>query len=174
MESLKAENKELKNTIDSLKKEIYSQKSTIRVLEKKCEHLIIENERYRISLSELNEALFNRENEVTADEIENNTIGIELPYVAKKRSVVFGGHPTWLKAIKEMITNAKFIGNTVMFSIDLIKNAEIVWIQTNSISHSSYYKIMDAVRLYNVPCHYFRYSSPIKCVEQFIKIDEKD
>ena len=55
----------------------------------------------------------------------------------------------------------------------MIKNADIVWVQANSIGHSKYYKILDVVRTYRIPLRYFAYASAEKCAEQIVIEDMK-
>ena len=57
-------------------------------------------------------------------------------------------------------------------STGLIRRADVVWIQTNAISHGYYYKIIDEVRKYDVRVRYFSYASAQKCAEQIVA-DEK-
>ena len=172
--NLETENIALKQEIESLKRTIHSQDKSYRLLERKHEYLRGEYDKCHKAMAELNEAIFNRENGEVVASSEEKEIEKSLPYEAKKKSVVFGGHATWLKAIKPMLQNVKFVNEGVQFSIELVRNAEIVWIQSNAISHSEYYKIMDAVRLYNKPCHYFKFSSALKCAKQFIEVDNED
>ena len=54
---------------------------------------------------------------------------------------------------------------------DLIRNADVVWIQANSLAHKHYYKIIDIVRKYNKPVRYFAYASATKCAEQIVLED---
>jgi len=53
----------------------------------------------------------------------------------------------------------------------VIRNAEVVWIQSNAISHRQYYAIIDEVRKIGVPVRYFLYASARKCAEQVV-LDE--
>ena len=78
-------------------------------------------------------------------EIENAD-KIQLPYTTKQRVVIFGGHATWLKAIKPMLPNVKFIDPYTKPDANLIRHADVVWVQTNAMPHSFYGKIMEIVR----------------------------
>ena len=94
-------------------------------------------------------------------------------YEVKKPTVVFGGHETWLKAIRPMVSgNIKFIGKErIIFDKAVFRNADVIWIQSNSISHKQFYRIMNGARLNNIPVFYFSNASAKKCVSQ---IEEKD
>ncbi len=167
-----AENALLKKEIEALRKTVYSQDKSYRNLERKYEHLKDEYDKCHRSMSELNEAIFNRDNAEEEATIEKTLEG-KFPYNATKRTVVFGGHDTWLKTIKTLVKEATFVGKGYQFSVELIRNAEVVWIQPNALSHSEYYRIIDAVRIYNKPCHYFKFASALKCAEQFVEVDNE-
>lgn len=86
----------------------------------------------------------------------------------KKKICIFGGHDTWVKALRGKITNAKFIRCGDLHSLDVIRNADEIWIQTNAISHSLYGKVLDAARLNNKEVRYFNYAGVGKCTEQIM------
>lgn len=83
-----------------------------------------------------------------------------------KRICVFGGHDSWNKVMKQLLPNAKFSPTDDLHSLDIIRNADEIWIQTNAISHSLYGKVLTTARSYNVEVKYFSYSSASKCAEQ--------
>ena len=82
-------------------------------------------------------------------------------------AVVFGGHLSWLKAIRPLLPNVRFVEPSAQPNAGLIMNADVIWIQTNAMSHSDFYKIIDVVRKHNIELHYFTYASAEKCAEQF-------
>lgn len=84
---------------------------------------------------------------------------------------IFGGHPTWINGIKERLVNARFFKDSDLHSLDVIRNAEEIWIQSNAISHSFYGKVLDAARVNGIPVRYFVYAGTKKCLEQ-IKFKE--
>ena len=49
---------------------------------------------------------------------------------------------------------------------NVMRNADVVWIQPNAISHSKYYKIIGQIRKHDIPVRYFLYASARKCAEQ--------
>ena len=53
----------------------------------------------------------------------------------------------------------------------VIRNADVVWIQTNAIAHRQYYAIIDEIRKTKVPVKYFLYASARKCAEQVVLED---
>ena len=123
----------------------------------------------RAELAGLREVVF------TADHREDDHISVSLPYEVKQRVVIFGGHDMWQKPMKEFLTgDIRFIDrDMVAFDTDIIRYADVIWIQTNAISHKMYYKIMDAVRKWRIPVKYFLYASARKCAEQIV-LEEKE
>ena len=121
----------------------------------------------RAELAGLREVVF------TADHREDDHISVSLPYEVKQRVVIFGGHDMWQKPMKEFLTgDIRFIDrDMVAFDTDIIRYADVIWIQTNAISHKMYYKIMDAVRKWRIPVKYFLYASARKCAEQIVLED---
>lgn len=90
------------------------------------------------------------------------------PEKITKKVYVFGGHPTWLKVIKDRMVNAKFFKDGNLHSLDVIRNADEIWIQPNAISHSFYGKVIDAARSNKIPVRYFEFAGTKKCLEQVI------
>lgn len=123
-------------------------------------------------LVDLRNYVFNQ-NDDLQEETSTADLKINYPYTVKHNVVVFGGHETWSKAIKPLFTNVRFINKDTLPNQDMIKNADIVWIQANSIGHSKYYKILDVVRTYHIPLRYFSYASAEKCAEQIVIEDMK-
>ena len=96
----------------------------------------------------------------------NSRYGKDIkPEIITKKIYIFGGHPTWIKGIKEQLVNAKFFKED-LHSLAVIRNAEEIWIQPNAISHSFYGKVMDAARVNRIPVRYFSFAGIKKCLEQ--------
>ena len=51
----------------------------------------------------------------------------------------------------------------------VIRNADMVWIQSNALSHRQYYAVIDEVRKTGVPVKYFLHASARKCAEQVVR-----
>ena len=88
------------------------------------------------------------------------------PESITKKVCIFGGHATWIKVIKERLTNAKFFKDGNLHNLDVIRNADEIWIQSNAISHSFYGKVIDAARFNGIPVRYFGFAGTKKCIEQ--------
>ena len=125
-------------------------------------------------LAELREILFSQENETEA-KLEPEAEEIELPYTLVHSTVIFGGHDTWAKAIRPKLQGSvRFVDrNNMKPDADLIRHADMVWIQPNCISHAVYYKIISVARTYNKPFHYFKFASAEKCARQLAAEDQR-
>lgn len=122
-------------------------------------------------LADLRELVFNRENKVH----EAPAKEISYPYETRKRTVVFGGHDTFLKAIRPLLPTVKFVDTQIYsFNPEIVRNADVVWIQNNCISHSQYGNIVKITRQYGIQLRYFAYASAEKCAEQLVTEDQKD
>jgi len=122
-------------------------------------------------LADLRELVFNQENEIR----EKPAKEIQYPYETRKRTVVFGGHDTFLKAFRPMLPTVKYVDTAIYsFSPEIVRNADVVWIQNNCISHSQYGNIVRLTRQYGIQLRYFAYASAEKCAEQLVIEDQKD
>jgi len=96
-----------------------------------------------------------------------------MRYEVKNPTVVFGGHDTWLKTIKPMLSgNIRFIGREqVGFDKALFRKTDVIWIQHNSLSHKQFYRVINGARIHNIPVFYFSNASAKICASQ---VEEKD
>ena len=97
---------------------------------------------------------------------------IAFPYRTERRIVAFGGHDTWRKAIRPMLPSVRFFDREMLPDIHTVKGADVVWIQSNAISHKFFYRIIDAARKENIPVRYFGFASARKCAEQIVKDEQ--
>lgn len=164
--ALKEKNDELRQMLYTATKEAENQRDAAkRVLDEAA------NEHQE--LLDLRELIYNQANGQDKNEVETNDQSIELPYNTMQRIVVFGGHDTWLKAIKPLLPNVVFVNREQNPNAEMIRAADVVWIQANALSHKNYYKIINIVRTYRIPVRYFGYASARKCAEQLVRGDMK-
>ena len=162
---------ELNDKIRTLQKQLKQATDEAHVQERRARKAeqILETEREksrsdRKELADLREVLF-------MDEREDTGTTISLPYAVKSRIVVYGGHDTWLKAMKDYVKgDIRFIDkDQAILDRTVVRNADTVWIQHNALPHSQYYAIIDEVRKTGKQVKYFLYASAKKCVEQIAK-----
>lgn len=122
-------------------------------------------------LADLRDIVFNSGQEETKEKEEEK---IQFPYETRKRTVVFGGHDSFLKSIKPLLPDVRFIDvDNYTFNPEVIRNAEVVWVQNNHISHAQYWKILNITRQYGIQLRYFTYSSADKSAIQLAEEDRK-
>lgn len=166
--------KELRFMVESLQKELDSKTQYITELEQKCSSLEAKYRALEVGfnlrdkeLSYLRDALFNK-NTDSGEETFNTSI--KFPWYTDKKITVFGGHPSWVNKIKPMLPNIRFVDRTAQSTNpNLIKSSDMIWLQTNAMSHSLYNSIIDIVRQYNKPVRYFSYASSEKCAIQLVE-----
>lgn len=121
-------------------------------------------------LADLREIVFNQQRSVPQEKEEPAKIA--FPYRTDRRVIAFGGHDSWLREIKFKVPDVRFMGEDIS-SAEVIRRADVVWIQTNCIGHNTYYNVIDLVRRYGRKVRYFKYASAVKCAEQIAEEEEK-
>lgn len=166
--ALAAENdrlrKELSKLRESSKKEVYAANKKVAELNEQLDRandIIEENSQ---ELADLRDIVFNFQMEPNTPE---PPVKMTFPQHTSRRIVAFGGHDSWLREIKPKLPDVRFYGEKVT-SPDIIRKADIVWIQTNCIGHRTYYHIIDLCRKHNRRVRYFGYASAAKCAEQVV------
>ena len=175
LEAAECEISALKEEAKKLKKALGMAQHKLKKAEAFCESADAAKERYRRELADLQEILFAAENDNLAkDEDEAVAIetGITYPYVLQKKTVVFGGHDTFLKAIRKNFPSARFVDvDKISFSPEIIKNADIIWIQNNNISHPQFWNIISVARQYDKEVRYFASAGVARCSRQLAEAD---
>ena len=124
-------------------------------------------------LADLRDLIFNKDRD-DVQRREKLEEDFTYPYTTRKRTVVFGGHETFLKIIKPMLPTVRFVdAANLAFSPDIIRYADVVWIQNNRISHPQFWNVVKYCKLSGVQMRYFGYASAEKCAEQLVKEDMK-
>ena len=171
IEKLKAENAALKKENDRLRQAVHAASREVKESQQNIEKLEQEAEEYTRELADLRELVFNQQNGEYEKDTPDTTI--TFPYETRHRIVVFGGHDSWLREIRQKLPAVRFVDREASPNAELIRNADVIWIQANSLAHKHYYKIIDIVRKYNKPIRYFAYASATKCAEQVVAEDRK-
>lgn len=172
VEELKAKLKQLKDANADFREALYHAQREIEAVKEDATKVEAQAASERTELAELRELVFTQANAEQLDEPETERVAADqFPYNTKKRIVVFGGHDTWLKAIRPLLPNVTFVNREQRPNADMIKAADVVWIQANALSHRSFYKIINVVRTNQVPIRYFGYASAMKCAMQVLEND---
>ena len=157
-------------TIKALKKELHDAKKLNFELEDKISKMKDQYDSENQELIELRELIYKIQNDQQGEQ-DTETSNISFPYRTQARVVVFGGHETWLKVIVKLLPNVRFINPYDDPDANAIRNADVVWLQTNAMPHNKYNKIMDIVRSRKIPVKYFAYASAEKSAVQLAEFD---
>lgn len=168
IEKLRAENKNLRELW-------YDLDSENRMLKAKVQEQSQEYSSLKQEVVSLRELAYAYGNENSTDAEDTDATGVSLPCPVSARIVIFGGQDSWVNAMKEFIPGATYISKEIAkIDINIIRNAEVVWIQTNALHHRQYFTIINEVRRNNKPVEYFAYSSAEKCAMQLaVKTQKK-
>ena len=172
-EDLASENEKLKAELAKLRKQAkeanYNLSRENRELKDQLEKMEAGAGELRQELADLREVVFHQQGEVEEEKAEESKIS--FPYHTSRRLVAFGGHDSWLREIKFKLPDVRFMSDDIS-SPEIIKRADVVWIQTNCIGHKSYNIIIDLARKYSRKVRYFAYASATKCAEQVVEEEE--
>ena len=66
---------------------------------------------------------------------------------------------SWLREIKFKVPDVRFMGENIS-NAEIIRRADVIWIQTNCIGHAAYYGVINLARRYNRKVRYFSMCMP--------------
>ncbi len=162
--------KELAQLKEQAKKANYTLSRENRELKEKLEKSEAAVGEMTQELADLREIVFNQQ---SGTEEKAAEVKITFPHHTTRRILAFGGHDSWLREIKFKVPDVRFMGEDIS-SPEIIRRADVVWIQTNCIGHKSYYNIIDLARKYDRKVRYFKYASASKCAEQIVEEENAD
>ena len=166
IDGLKAEIRKLREENEKLHTYSHSAYSESRSLKKENHQYSEEVSILKRELADLREIVFRQD---TVEAETNKPVNYCFPVKTHGHIISFGGHTTWLNEMKKMLPDVRFVSPGVNPNSDLLKTADIVWIQPNCLSHSAFYTIMDVIRSRQIPVRYFTYSGAEKCAVQLIE-----
>ena len=162
---------------EKLKKALAGLRHKFKNLEETHEQSVKKTEKERRELYDLRELMFNMDNGLfNAADSEEEESGKEIsyPYTLKKRMVIFGGHESFLKVMKQRFPNARFVDiRKIVFHPDLVRNSDVVWIQNNCLSHSQFWPAVRHAQQNDIQVRYFTFSGVGRCSQQLIEEDER-
>ena len=168
-QEIQKENKRLKRKISEMQSQLYSSDSKVRKLERENKELTDEKESYRQELSELRNLVFVRMDNDYSEEI--TEVNLAFPFRVKRKTVVFGGHISWRNSIKQLLPDVVFVPAEKLPDEQMIRHADVVWLQTNCLSHAFYYKIINIIRATKKELKIFTHSSSKKCAAELAEYE---
>ena len=167
VELLKQENERLRTKNRELAGIISSLNSEKKKIEDAAELEKNRNENLTKEIIDLRDLIFLlNSNEASEDIVQDE---IKYPVNTDEKIVSFGGHLSWIKEMRKRFPDVVFVEPETIPNIAQVQNADSIWIQTNCISHSSYYRILNTIKGKEIPIRYFLYSSADKCSKQLIE-----
>lgn len=128
--------------------------------------------------SELLERVSKREQEIqdlchavfhTSDR--NSTLGVKFPYRTASQIVIFGTDKLWLKQMEAMLPDIVFLERWSRDAVDLIRKADMVWIQPEHMSHGDFRSIVTEVRKFDGTLRLFPNNNISECAAMLAKAD---
>lgn len=158
--------------IKALRAEAHQSERALKKLRGEHTQLAAQAERYRLELAELRESVFRAQNgQAQPDELTEEQIA--WPCHTQGRIVSFGGHPSWLRAIRPLLPDVRFIPPNQLPDEQLLRNASAIWLQPNCMSHPDFFKIIRIAGSAGKPVHYFTWDSAEKCAQQLVKAENQ-
>ena len=171
-EDLEEEIHRLQDEVRGLRASLYNAERKTRDMQKERAEEKAAALREHRELSDLRELVFQQASE-QPDTEEVPSDDPRFPYEVRQNTVVFGGHDSWVKAIRPMLTgNIRFIDKDLHFDLGVVRHTDMIWIQTNAISHKQYYRIIDTARQLQKPVRYFTSASAEKGALQILDADK--
>ena len=129
-------------------------------------------------LADLRELAFNLDHNLFNDgagDDKTEEIGFSFPYRTNLRTVMFGGHDSFLREIRRKLPDVTYVSTRLYnFDPNIIRNADVVWIQNNAIAHPQYWRVIDTAKKYGVQIRYFTCASAHKCAVKLAEWDMKN
>ena len=179
---------EVSNSYDALQKELLRAKQEIKNLKRTAAedrkqyaaNLLkkdAEVQRSRLEhreLVDLRELVFKNMNKDSSPDISHNKDSIiHYPYETKKRVVIFGGRASFRKKMKDYLPTVRQVDiDNTAFNPDIVRNADVIWIQAACLMHRQFYKLINEARLYNIQVRYFKFPSADKSARQVVEDDQ--
>lgn len=97
----------------------------------------------------------------------------QFPYQVTRRTFIIGGRDNWQNSIRSLLQGVDLFKVDANITSGMARRADVIWFQTNYISHAYYNKVIDIARNAGASIRYFTYSSAAKCAEQLAAADRK-
>jgi hypothetical protein len=133
----------LQGRVKALSQALYEETCLKKNAISKNNQLASENERLIRELADLRELVFMQQSDEPVETKAKEEI--KFPVETSGRIISFGGHPSWINEMKKLLPNVTFYSPDVVPNKDAIRNADQVWVQTQCISHSAFYRIESAL-----------------------------
>lgn len=105
------------------------------------------------------------------DVAENTDVG--FPYELKVKAVLYGGFEVFHSELLQLIPGLKIVEVSNHVDITLVRNADIVFLQTNKTNHSKYWCVRDACSINDIPYFHLNNANAKLCTIEMVQEIEK-
>lgn len=98
-------------------------------------------------------------------------LGVKFPYRTASQIIVFGTDKAWLKKMEAMVPDVVFQERWSRGVVDLIRKADVVWVQPENMFHGDFRSIMSEVRKFDGTLRLFPNSNISECASMLAKAD---
>lgn len=163
-------NKKLRQEVEKLKRESHFVTSKTNQYKDKYEKIKHEYDQLNDEVARLREIIFHRDEEDLPEE----KVDISFPYQVKEKVLVYGGHKSWYKNMKQLFNGPiEFMLSGGRPPHDYLRSFDVIWLQTDSIGHDDYYYLIDIVRRYDLNFHYFTMRGVKACAKELVEYEER-
>lgn len=167
-ELLQTHIKELSRQVSSLRTAAYEENRSRRTAEQNLRQAQAELTCLKRELADLRQLVFAQQQEIVEECNGDTTISFPVRIPGKVVSV--GGHPNWIREMKALLPSIAYFSAEVLPNKDILRNAHEVWVQTQYVSHKSFYRIISAMGP-ETQLRYFSGKSARHCAEQLVNAD---
>ena len=172
IEALKSELKHYKDENKELRRSHYEQIRENRKQIVRLEQEVQDLQQEHLELTDLREYYYNHGN--VPEDSEADQLSVNFPYETKNMVVVVGGHESFVHSLRDLLPTVRFINpEGKAFDHNIIRNADMIFIQNNRIGHAQFYSVIAEARKNKKVIHYFNYASARKSAEQLAIEDMK-
>jgi len=98
---------------------------------------------------------------------------IDFPYTPRKRVLIVGGDVGWVNSMKGYIRGAQFMDADQKIRPSDVIGCDLLWVQTNVMSHKTYRAAIDVARKNGTRVMYFSFLGAKMCADQIAQEDMK-
>ncbi|CAG7839892.1 hypothetical protein CLOHAE12215_01308 [Clostridium haemolyticum] len=164
------ENRELKKSNLILQDENEKLKQEIELLKSKNRKLQDENTKLNTSKSELfalRNFVFEQSVQDNKNTTESNINNIDIYKLNEVKGVIIGGRNTLQQKLKSILTNWDLISvDTLNFDVDILKNADYIFLNVNVLSHAMYYKVTEITNKINKDIYFLNNDNMDICLNE--------
>lgn len=107
---------------------------------------------------------------VTTDknDVAENT-DVSFPYELKVKAVLYGGFEVFHSELLQLIPDLKIVEVSNHVDITPVRNADIVFLQTNKTNHSKYWSVRDACSINDIPYFHLNNANAKLCAIEMVQ-----